>query len=117
MVSDFIYFWIFGVFEPKGQMGFNFEIFPKFEVFTLFCVLPCFLEFLGTMWFVDLDDPFGYSSDHFCTLCCFGMCDASVLSILFRLRDFLLCVLIQSLCYDLRDGGVPHTSMCMYIVG
>ena len=23
-------------------------------------------------------------------------------------------VLFQSLCYDLRDGGAPHTSMCLY---
>ena len=25
-VSDFIYFWIFGVFRPKVQMGFNFVL-------------------------------------------------------------------------------------------
>ena len=51
---------------PKGQMGFNFESFPKFGVFTSFCVPPYFLSFLGIMWVVDLDDPFGYQSDHFC---------------------------------------------------
>jgi hypothetical protein len=44
-VSDSIYFWIFGVFRPKGQMGFNFESFSKFEIFTSFCVPPCFLGF------------------------------------------------------------------------
>ena len=44
-VFDFIYFWIFGVFVPKGQMGFNFNFFPKFGIFTSFCVLPYFLEF------------------------------------------------------------------------
>ena len=43
-VSDSFYFWIFGVFEPKGQMAFNFGIFPKFGVFTSFCV-PYFLKF------------------------------------------------------------------------
>ena len=43
-VPDFIYFWIFGVFEPKGQMGFNFGIFLKFGVLTSFCVLPYFLK-------------------------------------------------------------------------
>ena len=64
-VSDFIYFWIFGVFVPKGQMGFNFEFFSKFEIFTSFCVPPYFFSiFFGTMWVVDLDDPFGYQSDH-----------------------------------------------------
>ena len=26
-----------------------------------------------------------------------------------------LCLFIQSLCYDLCDGGVPHMSMYMYI--
>ena len=44
-VPDFVYFWIFGVFEPKGQMGFNFGIFPKFGFFASFCVLPWFLGF------------------------------------------------------------------------
>ena len=44
-VLDSIYFWIFGVFVPKGQMGFNFESFPKFGAFTLFCVSPYFLRF------------------------------------------------------------------------
>ena len=27
----------------------------------------------------------------------------------------LHCVLIQSLCFDLHDGGAPHTSTCAYI--
>ena len=40
-----IYFWIFGVFVPKSQMGFNFVIFSKFGVFTSFCVPPYFLGF------------------------------------------------------------------------
>ena len=44
-VPDFDYFWIFGVFEPKGQMGFNFGIFLKFGVFASFCVPLNFLEF------------------------------------------------------------------------
>ena len=44
-------------------------------------------------------------------LCCIGMRVASVLSnYVFRLRDLLLCVLFESFCYDLRDGGAPHTS-------
>ena len=43
IVSNFIYFWIFGVFAPKGQMGFNFKIFPKFRVFISFCMPPYFL--------------------------------------------------------------------------
>ena len=59
-VSDFIYFWIFGVFEPKGQMGFNFEVFQIFGVLPHFVCRLVFLGFLGTMWVVDLDDPFGY---------------------------------------------------------
>ena len=44
-VSDSIYFWIFGVFRPKGQMGFNFESFSKFGVLTSFCMPPYFLKF------------------------------------------------------------------------
>ena len=44
-MPDFDYFWIFGVFEPKGQMGFNFRIFPKFGVFASFCMPTYFLEF------------------------------------------------------------------------
>lgn len=44
-VSDFFYFQIFRVFSLKGQMGFNFKIFPKFGVFASFCVLPCFPRF------------------------------------------------------------------------
>ena len=40
----------------------------------------------------------------------------SILPMLLSVGCFLLhCVLIQSLCYDLRDGGVPHTSTCTYI--
>ena len=79
-VFDFVYFWIFGVFRPKGQMGFNFVNFPKFGVFTSFCVPPCFLRFFFvTMWVMDLDDPFGYQSDHFCMFCCIGMRVAPVL--------------------------------------
>ena len=27
----------------------------------------------------------------------------------------LHCVLIQSLCYDLHDGGAPHMSTCVYV--
>ena len=44
-VSELVYFWIFGVFVSKGQMGFNFGIFPEFGVFTSFCVPPYFLGF------------------------------------------------------------------------
>ena len=65
-VSDSIYFWIFWIFVPKGQMGFNFESFPKFGVLPHFACRPIFSGFLGTMWVMDLDDPFGYQSDHFC---------------------------------------------------
>ena len=39
----------------------------------------------------------------------------SVLLSLFWFSVFLHCVLIQSLCCDLCDGGVPHTSMCACI--
>ena len=53
-VSDFDYFWIFGVFEPKGQMGFNFGNFPKFGVFASFCVPLGFLEF---SWHLVVRDP------------------------------------------------------------
>ena len=27
----------------------------------------------------------------------------------------MLCILIQSLCYDLHDGGAPHMTMYVYI--
>ena len=53
-VSDLIYFWIFRVFVPKGQMGFNFGIFPKFGVFTSFCVPP---YFLGFSWHIVVHGP------------------------------------------------------------
>ena len=82
-MSDSFYFWSFGVFEPNGQMGFNFGFFPKFGVFTSFYVMPFFLGFLGIVWFVDLDDLFGYPLDHFSTLCCIGMHVASVILIIF----------------------------------
>ena len=39
----------------------------------------------------------------------------SILPSCFWLSVILHCVLIQSLCYDLHDGGVPHTSTCAYI--
>ena len=66
-------------------MGFNFGIFPKFEVLPRFAYHPIFSGFLGTLWFVDLGDPFGYQLDHFCIFWYFGMHVASVLSILFSI--------------------------------
>ncbi len=44
-VFELDYFWIFGVFLPKGQIRFNFEVFLNLEIFTLFCMPPYFLEF------------------------------------------------------------------------
>ena len=40
----------------------------------------------------------------------------SVLLVLLSVGCFL-CIVFSflSLCYDLRDGGAPHTSMCMYV--
>ena len=105
---NMIIFWIFGVFVPKGQMGFNFESFPKFGVLPRFACHPIFFSFLGTMWFVDLDDPFGYPSDHVCALCYIGMCVASVLLSRFWLSDFMF-MFSSSPCVDLRVGGAPHT--------
>ena len=67
MVSDFIYFMIFGVFEPKGQMGFYFESFQNLGFLPHFACHPIFSYFLGTMWVMDLDDLFGYQSNHYCT--------------------------------------------------
>ena len=48
-VSDSIYFWIFGVFRPKGQMGFNFESFSNLGFLPRFACRPVFSGFLGTM--------------------------------------------------------------------
>ena len=46
----------------------------------------------------------------------FGIRVEYVLPVLLSVGCFLLhCVLILSLCYDLCDGGVPHTSMCAYV--
>ena len=46
----------------------------------------------------------------------FGICVESILLVLLSVGCFLLrCVLIRSLCYDLRDGGAPHTSTCAYV--
>ena len=58
-VPDFFYFWIFEVFEPKGQMGFNFNFFQNLGFLPHFVCCFVFSSFLGTMWFMDLDDPFG----------------------------------------------------------
>ena len=44
-VFDSIYFWIFGIFVPYGQMGFNFISFSNLGFFTSFCVPPYFLMF------------------------------------------------------------------------
>ena len=115
-VSDFFYFCIFKVFAPKGQMDFNFEFFQNLGFLPCFACRPIFSSFLGTMWFVDLDDLFGYQSDHFCIFCCIGMHVASVLSILFLVEGLVTLCSLQVFLFDLCDGGAPHMSTCVYIV-
>lgn len=46
----------------------------------------------------------------------FGIRVESVLPVLLLVGCFL-CIVFSflSLCYDLRDGGAPHTSTCTYI--
>ena len=100
-VFDFIYFWIFEVFVPKGQMGFNFAIFLNLRFLPHFACHLTFSSFLGTMWVVDLDDLFGYQSDHFCTFmlhwdaCCIHTPDVVfgwvILYLLWFLLDLCFC--------------------------
>ena len=52
-VPDFVYFWIFGVLEPKGQMGFNFGFFSKIWGFHLVLRVALFSQVflaLGGSW-------------------------------------------------------------------
>ena len=46
----------------------------------------------------------------------FGIRVESVLPVLLPVGCFL-CIVFSflSLCYDLRDGGAPHTSTCVYV--
>ena len=46
----------------------------------------------------------------------FGIRVESVLPVLLLVGCFL-CIVFSflSLCYDLRDGGAPHTSTCTYV--
>ena len=56
-VSELNYFWIFGVFVPKGQMGFDFKVFDFLGFLPWFACHPVFSSFLGMMLFMDLDYP------------------------------------------------------------
>ena len=79
-VSKLDYFWIFGVFVPKGQMGFNFESFLKFGVFYLVLRAALFSRvFLAQCgswtWMIRLD----ISQTTIALVCCIGMRVAPVL--------------------------------------
>ena len=97
-MSELVYFWIFEVFVPKGQMGFNFGIFPEFGVFTSFCVPPCFLRFSWHELGRELRQSVWMSVGPLLHLVCIGT------------RVSIHFVFSSSPLFDLRDGGAPHTS-------
>ena len=65
-VSDFVYFGFLGFLNQKAKWVLISEFFQNLGFSPRFACRPVFSGFLGTMWVMDLDDPFGYQSDHFC---------------------------------------------------
>ena len=111
-----IIFGFLGFLNQKAKWVLISEFFQNLGFLPRFACRSVFSGFLGTWWFVNLGDPFGYQSDHFYFFCCIGMRVEIVLPSLFRLSDFMF-MCSSSLGVDLRVGGVPHTSTCAYIVG
>ena len=53
-------FGFLGFLNPKAKWVLILEFFQNLGFLPRFVCHPIFSGFLGTMWFVDLDDPFGY---------------------------------------------------------
>ena len=66
-VPDFVYFWILRFLNPKAKWVLISKFFQNLGFLPRFACRTIFSGFLGTMWVMDLDDPFGYQSDHYCT--------------------------------------------------
>ena len=106
-------FGFLGFLNQKAKWVLISEFFQNLGFSPRFACRSIFSGFLGTWWFVNLGDPFGYQSDYFCFFGCIGMRVASVLPSSFRLSDFMF-MYSSSPCVDLCDGGVPHTSTYAY---
>ena len=115
-MSKLDFFEIFEVFVPKGQMGFNFEVFPKARVFTSFCVPPCFLGFSwhivghgrGSSVWMSVRPLFHFTIALGCVL-------HPSSRFWFSVEGLVTLCSFPVLLFDLRDGGAPHTSTCTYI--
>ena len=59
-------FGFLGFLGPKVKWVLILKVFQNLGFLPRFACRPVFSGFLDTMWVVDLDDPFGYQSDHFC---------------------------------------------------
>ena len=72
-------FGFLGFLGPKVKWVLISKVFQNLGFLPRFACHHVLLSFLGTMWVMDLDDPFGYQFDHFCMLCCIEMRVAPVL--------------------------------------
>ena len=69
--------------NPKAKWVLILDFFQNLGFLPHFACHPIFLGFLGTLWFMDLGDLFGYQLDHFCIFYYIEMHVVSILSILF----------------------------------
>ena len=106
-----------GFLNPKAKWVLISEFFQNLSFSPRFACRSVFSSLLGTWWFVNLGDPFGYQSNYFCFFCCIGMRVASVLPSSFSVEWLYVFVFIQSLCWSSWWWCATHVYICQVTWG